>query len=61
MIVVIVLVRQNKLHISEQEVLFFLAIIPSIILHEVTHGWVALAYGDDTAKRESPREGLSTG
>jgi Zn-dependent protease len=50
-IVVIVLVRQNKLHISEQEVLFFLAIIPSIILHEVTHGWVALAFGDDTAKR----------
>jgi len=26
-------------------------LVPSIILHEVTHGWVALAFGDDTAKR----------
>ena len=25
--------------------------VPSIILHEVTHGWVANAFGDDTAKR----------
>lgn len=24
---------------------------PSVILHEVAHGWVALAFGDDTAKR----------
>jgi Zn-dependent protease len=50
-IVVVVLVRQHKIHVSETTVLYFLAIIPSIILHEVTHGWVALAYGDDTAKR----------
>lgn len=28
-----------------------LAIIPSIVLHEVSHGWVANAFGDDTAKR----------
>jgi Zn-dependent protease len=27
------------------------AIIPSIILHEVSHGWTALLFGDDTAKR----------
>ncbi|MGH9184620.1 MAG: site-2 protease family protein [Acidimicrobiales bacterium] len=26
-------------------------IMPSIILHEVSHGWTALAFGDDTAKR----------
>ena len=26
-------------------------IVPSIILHEVSHGWVANAFGDDTAKR----------
>jgi Zn-dependent protease len=26
-------------------------IVPSIIIHEVSHGWVALAFGDDTAKR----------
>ena len=25
--------------------------IPSIILHEVSHGWAALRFGDDTAKR----------
>ncbi len=50
-IVVVVLVRQKRIHITDQEVLYFLAIIPSIILHEVTHGWVALAFGDDTAKR----------
>ena len=29
----------------------FCVIIPSIILHEISHGWVALAFGDDTAKR----------
>lgn len=28
-----------------------LAIIPSIVLHEVSHGWVANYFGDDTAKR----------
>jgi Zn-dependent protease len=50
-IIVIVLVRQKKLHISEFEVLFFLAVIPSVILHEISHGWVALSFGDDTAKR----------
>ncbi|MBV9412450.1 MAG: site-2 protease family protein [Acidimicrobiia bacterium] len=26
-------------------------LFPSIILHEVSHGWVANAFGDDTAKR----------
>ena len=31
--------------------LVYLALVPSIILHEVSHGWVALAFGDDTAKR----------
>lgn len=25
--------------------------VPSIILHEVSHGWAALAFGDDTAQR----------
>ena len=33
-------------------VVFFIAVlIPSIILHEVAHGWVAKRYGDDTARR----------
>lgn len=26
-------------------------LIPSIILHEISHGWAALGFGDDTAKR----------
>ncbi|HAM03580.1 MAG TPA: site-2 protease family protein [Acidimicrobiaceae bacterium] len=32
-------------------VLVFCALIPSVILHEVSHGVVALAFGDDTARR----------
>jgi Zn-dependent protease len=36
---------------SSQEIILFCVIVPSIILHEVAHGWVALACGDDTAKR----------
>lgn len=30
---------------------FFAAVVPSIILHEVSHGVVARAFGDDTAQR----------
>jgi Zn-dependent protease len=26
-------------------------LIPSVIIHEIAHGWVALRFGDDTAKR----------
>ena len=37
--------------ITTAEVLLFCALIPSVILHEVSHGAVALAFGDDTAKR----------
>lgn len=37
--------------VSTESVLFFAALIPSVILHEVTHGVAALAFGDDTAKR----------
>ena len=33
------------------EIIIFCVIVPSIILHEVSHGWVANAFGDDTAKR----------
>ena len=38
-------------HISSDEILFFVVLVPSIILHEVSHGWAALAFGDDTARR----------
>ena len=34
-----------------QVVLVILAIVPSIILHEVAHGWVADFFGDHTARR----------
>lgn len=35
-----------------QQVGLFLAIlVPSVILHEISHGWAALRLGDDTAKR----------
>jgi len=37
--------------INETDVILFCVLIPSIILHEIAHGWVALAFGDDTAKR----------
>jgi Zn-dependent protease len=47
--VVAILVRAHKL--SSTDIVLFCVIVPSIILHEISHGWVALAFGDDTAKR----------
>jgi Zn-dependent protease len=47
--VVVVLVRTH--HISTLSIMFIVALIPSVILHEVSHGAAALAFGDDTAKR----------
>jgi Zn-dependent protease len=38
-------------HLSRFDLIFFAVLIPSVILHEVSHGWVALMFGDDTAKR----------
>lgn len=32
------------------EIYFFIALIPSIVLHEVSHGYVAYLFGDPTAK-----------
>jgi Zn-dependent protease len=32
-------------------VLLVAILIPSIILHEISHGWAALRFGDDTARR----------
>lgn len=37
--------------ITRFEIIYFLVLIPSIILHELSHGVVALAFGDSTAKR----------
>lgn len=37
--------------ISTATLLFFAMLVPSIIVHEVSHGAVAYLFGDDTAKR----------
>jgi Zn-dependent protease len=37
--------------ISSDSIILVCVIIPSIILHEIAHGWVANLFGDDTAKR----------
>jgi len=48
-ILVVALVAHHN--ITQSEIIVFCVIVPSIILHEVSHGWVANAFGDDTAKR----------
>ncbi|HEX4979852.1 MAG TPA: site-2 protease family protein [Acidimicrobiales bacterium] len=42
-------VRNGSL--TSQSLLFFAALVPSVILHEVSHGAAALVFGDDTARR----------
>jgi Zn-dependent protease len=49
LVLAVVLVRLHRVH--GYEIVFFVVLVPSIILHEVSHGAVALHYGDDTAKR----------
>jgi Zn-dependent protease len=39
------------MHISRLTIIYFGALIVSVILHEIMHGVVALRFGDDTAKR----------
>jgi Zn-dependent protease len=47
----IVIVEGRRHHVvNETEVVFFLALVPSIILHEISHGVVAYWCGDPTAK-----------
>src|SRR3954447_27007803 len=36
---------------THDHIVFFAMLFPSIILHEVSHGYVANLFGDDTAKR----------
>jgi Zn-dependent protease len=48
-LVLVALVAHHN--ITEQEIIIFCVIVPSIILHEVSHGYVAKAFGDDTAAR----------
>ena len=49
MVFVVALVVHHN--ITTQEIIIFCVVVPSIILHEISHGWVANAFGDDTAKR----------
>jgi Zn-dependent protease len=50
-IVAVVALLFSAHRINGDEVIFFCVIIPSLILHEIAHGWVANLCGDDTAKR----------
>ena len=44
-------IARGSIHLSEGQVVFFAVLIPSIILHEVSHGYVAKLFGDDTAEK----------
>jgi Zn-dependent protease len=48
-VVFIALVAHHN--ITSDEIILFCVIVPSIILHEVSHGWVARLFGDMTASR----------
>jgi Zn-dependent protease len=50
-IVVLVAVLLRTHRIDRVNIIYFCMLVPSIIIHEISHGWVALAFGDDTAKR----------
>ena len=41
----------DRVHLDEQTVIFFGCLVVAVILHEISHGVVALWFGDDTAKR----------
>ncbi|HEY1636498.1 MAG TPA: site-2 protease family protein [Acidimicrobiales bacterium] len=51
LLIALVYIVLSRHVISMDTLVFFAVLIPSIILHEVSHGVVALAFGDDTAKR----------
>jgi Zn-dependent protease len=48
---VVVLALISRHNITQLEVIIFCVLVPSLVVHEVAHGWVALACGDDTARR----------
>jgi Zn-dependent protease len=48
-VVLIALILHHN--ITSDEIIFFLVVVPSVILHEISHGWAARALGDDTAAR----------
>lgn len=50
-VLILVAVYALRHRLSTETLLSLVVVIPSIMLHEVAHGAVALACGDDTAKR----------
>jgi len=48
-VLIALIVAKHK--ISSAQLIYFCVLIPSIILHEISHGAVALVFGDTTAKR----------
>jgi Zn-dependent protease len=50
-VLAVLAVQRHLIHISQETVLLLAVAIPSIILHEVSHGVVAMWFGDDTAQR----------
>jgi Zn-dependent protease len=44
-------VQNGSIHLDQEDVIRYGVLFPSIILHEVSHGWFALLFGDDTAKK----------
>ena len=48
-VLIALIISSHKLHADQ--LIYFCVLIPSIILHEISHGAVALAFGDPTAKR----------
>ncbi len=48
----VVAVELARHHVVDRyEILFFVALVPTVVVHEVSHGVVAYWCGDDTAKR----------
>lgn len=41
----------SRMRVSALDLVMLACVVPSIIVHEVSHGFVALMFGDDTAKR----------
>jgi len=48
---VLVYLLLRKEILTEDKVIFFAVLFPSVILHEVSHGALALVFGDETAKK----------
>lgn len=51
LIAVGIVTAERRHLLSQQSLIFFCCFIPAVILHEVSHGVMALWCGDDTAKR----------